>query len=383
MAKKSLSAALTYIESKYAKDAKDLIYDPTRVQEGMSSGSAIIDAVTGINVGGFLIKRKLVEIAAPESTGKTTLCLQACAQAQKAGWVGVYLDVEQAFDYNYAKTLGVELDDETFTVIQPTYAEQAEKMLNIIIDRADIDYIVIDSIAAMKPESQVFADDSTGKGQVKGGHAMFWSSFSPKLQALATEHNIAVLLTNQVRRKLSMGGMFDPKAVTQQGIGTGFSSDDSWVTTGGEAIKFYLSCRYLLNFKKKYQVQYGDKKIWEGNIVEIACVKNKLAPPYAKARFLIRFVNGFGTDDYPMFYDIFKEEGLITAKANNHTLMETDYNPELKAKNRAELEDLMKTHSKEMAELYKFVWSERNNPDNSAAKQEADLDFEDDFEDED
>lgn len=369
--KKGLGAALSFIQSKY-KAEDDVVYNPDAAVESIGSGSVIIDCVTG--VGGFLVKGKMTEIAAPESSGKTTLCLQTCAAAQKAGWVGVFLDVEQAYDNSYAKKLGVKLDNETFTVLQPTYGEMAENLINMIVNKSQIDYLVIDSVAAMKPENQLFAEDSTGKGQVKGGHAMFWANFAPKLQMLAKENHFAVLMTNQVRRKINMGGMFEEKAVSTMGLGTGFSNDDSWITTGGEALKFYLSMRYLLNVKKKYRVQQGDTKIHIGNVIEIANIKNKLSSPYAKSRFLIRFKGGFGTDDMPMIFDVLKAEKLIEVKGGGtYVLADTDYCPSFEVKGMDNFIAKMGEPSikPKIEALYKAVYDSMDNIDEEDASKET------------
>lgn len=377
-----LSSALDFIMDKMGKENEDIVYTPGKMRESCTSGSVILDSMTG--VGGFLVKKKLVEIAAPESAGKTTLCLLSCAEAQKRGWVGVYMDVEQAFDDDYAKALGVKLDGETFAVVRPTYAEEAEKALNYLLQKIDIDYLIIDSVAAMKPESQVYADDSTGKGQVKGLHAMFWSGFAPKLQALATEYNFAVLMTNQVRRKISMGSMFEAKAISSSGIGTGFSQDDSWITTGGEALKFYLSCRYLLDFKKQYRLEVNGKKIPFGNIIQIANVKNKLAAPYSKSRFLIRFRDGVGVDDIPMIFDVLKEHKFINTKGSTYTLEATDFNKAIVGKGYAEFEKKLRENKEDVSKLYSEVWNELNDfGGNSEAHSELDvtddIELEEDF----
>lgn len=354
---KNLSKALDAIKKKYGKDSEDIIYNPDADVESCSSGSQIIDCVTG--TGGFLIKKKLVEIAAPESSGKTTLCLMSCAEAQKKGWVGVFIDVEQAFDYNYARKLGVNLDNETFFVVQPTFAEQAEKVIDIIVDSTELDYIIIDSVAAMKPEAQVYAKDSTGVGRIKGEHAMFWANYSPKLQMIAKDEDLAVLMTNQVRQKISIGSMYQPKAVKSSGIGTGFSQDDSWTTTGGNALKFYLSSRYLLGFRKAYTEENEKKeKVKLGNVITINNVKNKLAAPYTKADFVIRFRGGVGVDDLPIIFEKLKEAKFIEYKGGQYTMEDSEF---VKGFSEKKLSDFMKVfreNEEGVKALYKSRWEE-------------------------
>lgn len=381
---RTFDAAIQAITKKYGQeDARDIIYDPKNaVLDSSSSGSIIIDCNTGTD--GLLVRKKIVEIAAPESSGKTTLCLQSAAVAQKNGWVTLFVDNEQAFDYNYAKKLGLKCDNQTFLVVQPTYAEEAEELIDTILAKVEIDALMIDSIAAMKPENQIYADNSTGKGQVKGGHAMFWSNYSPKLQTLAKEGNFAVLMTNQVRRKLNMGGPYEVKAVGTSGIGTGFSTDDSWVTTGGEALKFYCSARYLLNFKKQFRIEKDDgSKMVIGNIIKIHNVKNKMTAPYAKSEFLIRFRGGCGTDDIPILIQFFKDQGLITATGGNYTLIGTEYLDEIKVKGYDNFEkELRKDKYRDgLKKLYQKCWEMLNDVDGDETEnieEDEDIDIEED-----
>lgn len=245
------------------------------------------------------------------NSGKTTICLQSAAEAQAKGWVGAFIDVEQAYDAKYARALGLNLDNKTFIVLQPEFAEQAESAIDILLDNAEkLDYLLIDGIAAMKPSIQIDAEDSTGKGMVKGAHAAFMSNWIPKMNILAQQHNIAVLFTNQMRRKMQMGGMFAPKAVRSTGLGTGFSNDDSWTTTGGETVPYYMSMRFLLDFRKGYKENINGEEVKVANIITISNVKNKLSEPYKKADLMIRY--GYGVDDSVPVYNFLKEWGIIS-----------------------------------------------------------------------
>jgi recombination protein RecA len=305
--------AMAAIEKKIGKKNETIIYDPKRPVVSASSGCVIVDSVSG--VGGLLVKRRMVEVFGKESSGKTTICLQSAAEAQRKGWVGAFIDVEQAYDATYAKALGLKLDNNTFIVIQPQFAEEAEMAIDLLLDNATkLDYILIDGIAAMKPRQQIESEDSTGKGQVKGAHAMFMSNWMPKINILAQQHDIAILFTNQMRRKMQMGGMFAPQAVRTTGLGTGYSNDATWTTTGGETVPYYMSMRFLLDFRKGYKEVVNGEEVKVANIITISNVKNKLSEPYKKADLMIRY--GYGTDDSIPVFLALQDYGYITKKPN-------------------------------------------------------------------
>lgn len=305
--------AIAMIEKKVGKKNETIIYDPKRPVTSASTGCEIIDGVSG--VGGLLVKRRLVEIFGKESSGKTTVSLQSAAMAQAKGWVGAFIDVEQAYDATYAKALGLKLDNKTFMVLQPQFAEEAETTIDLLLDNAEkLDYLLIDGIAAMKPRQHLESEDSTGKGQVKGAHAMFMANWIPKINILAQQHDIAVLFTNQMRRKMSLGGMFAAKAVRGSGLGTGYSNDESWTTTGGETVPYYMSMRFLLDFRKGYKEEVNGEMVKTANIITISNVKNKLSEPYKKADLMIRY--GIGTDDSVPIFLALQDFGYITKKPN-------------------------------------------------------------------
>jgi recombination protein RecA len=317
-----LDKFLKEVESKLGKKNDNIIYDPKRAVEATSTGSVVLDCATG--VGGLLVRGRLAEIFGLESSGKTTICLQSCVQAQRDKQIGIFIDNEQTFDTHYAQALGLVVDNKTFTVIQPMNAEETETVIDIAYKTLDrLDYIIIDSIAAMQPKAKMEAQDSTGTGMQKALHASFMSNWIPKFNAQVKRHGTAVIFTNQLRAAPSIGGAFQAKAVGDgAGIGSGFSQDTSWVTTGGHAIRFYMSQRYLLQWRKRFKegVEDEDGDVEEeetGNLIRIRNVKNKVSVPYKDESFVIVF--GRGTVDYYPVFDALNQWGYITSSGSKFT----------------------------------------------------------------
>jgi len=318
---------LKALGSKYSKKNEDFIFNPNRTLDSASTGSIIADTVIGQE--GMLIKGRMTEVFGPESSGKTTICYQSIAEALKKGWVGCMFDNEQTFDVDYARALGVEVG-ENFQVFQPDDAEESEAIFNTLVGIGkdgkqvtpllpDMDFAIIDSITAWAPRKLMAIENSTGEGQTKGLHAAYWTNFSRKLQVTIKKRKIAVMCTNQVRNKLQMGGSFQAQAMKDTGIGAGFSQDAGWTTTGGNALRFYMSVRVLMYQAKKLKetriIRGVETDVDEAHWVEFKNVKNKVSAPFRKARLVLRY--GVGTDDIPPMMDYLKQNGVITNAGAN------------------------------------------------------------------
>jgi recombination protein RecA len=247
------------------------------------SGSIALDDALG--VGGFP-KGRVVEIYGPESSGKTTLALHMIAEAQKAGGIAAFIDAEHAFDRFYAEKLGV--DTQNLLVSQPDHGEQALEIADSLIRSAAIDVVVIDSVAALTPKSEI--DGEMGDSKM-GLHARLMSQALRKLTANISRTGTICVFINQLREK----------------IGVMFGNPET--TTGGNALKFYASIR--LDIRRISQIKDGENIT--GNRVRVKVVKNKVAPPFKKAEFDI--VYGLGISrigeiiDLGVEYNIIKKSG--------------------------------------------------------------------------
>jgi recombination protein RecA len=325
---KALQLTLDKLDKTYGKGTVMKMGDKAIEEvETISSGSLGVDLALG--VGGYP-KGRIIEIYGPESSGKTTLTLHAIAEAQKAGGIAAFIDAEHAFDRNYAEKLGVDI--ENLIISQPDNGEQALEIAENLIRSGAIDIVVIDSVAALTPKSEIEGEMGDSK---MGLHARLMSQALRKLTGTISKTNCTVFFINQLREK----------------IGVMFGNPET--TTGGNALKFYASVR--LDIRRSTQIKDGENVL--GNRTKVKIVKNKVAPPFKVAEFDIMYGEGISKTgeilDLAVEFEIIKKAGswfsygdtkLGQGRDAVKTLIKD--NPELAD----ELEVKIKNHIKELAE---------------------------------
>ena len=282
---KALAAALAQIEKQFGKGSI-MKMDGSHQDENLeviSTGSLGVDLALGV---GGLPRGRIVEIFGPESSGKTTLCLETIAHCQKNGGVCAFIDAENAFDPIYARKLGVKVEE--LMVSQPDTGEQALEICDMLVRSGGVDMVVIDSVAALVPKAEIEGD--MGDSHV-GLQARLMSQALRKLTGHIKKTNTLVVFINQIRMK----------------IGVMFGSPET--TTGGNALKFYASVR--LDIRRTGQIKKGDDVI--GNETKVKVIKNKVAPPFRQAEFDILYGEGVSWEgeliDLGVKYDIVEKSG--------------------------------------------------------------------------
>ncbi len=315
---KAISLALSGIEKQFGKGSimrlGETEFQALSSDQVIPTGSISLDIALGI---GGLPRGRVVEIYGPESSGKTTLALQIIAQAQKKGGICAVIDAEHALDVQYAKKLGVKIED--LLISQPDSGEQALEIAESLVRSNAIDVVVIDSVAALVPKAELEGD--MGDAQM-GSQARLMSQALRKMTALINKSNTLVIFINQIRMK----------------IGVMFGNPET--TTGGNALKFYASVR--MDIRRIGAIKVGDQV--QGNRTRVKVVKNKMAPPFREVEFDILYGEG-----------ISKEGDVLDLAANSDLIEKTgswfSYGKERIGQGRDNARDFLKSHPQVTSEI--------------------------------
>ena len=315
----ALSLALEQIEKQYGKGSIMKLGEKTTMQvDVIPTGILPLDVALGV---GGIPKGRIVEVYGPEASGKTTLCLSLIASVQKEGGIAAFIDAEHALDPAWASTLGVKIDD--LLISQPDTGEQGLEIAESLIRSGAIDIVVIDSVAALVPKSEL--EGEMGDAQM-GVQARLMSQALRKLTALVSKSKCTIIFTNQIRMK----------------IGVMFGNPET--TTGGMALKFYCSVR--MDVRKIETLKKGDEII--GTRARVKIVKNKVAPPFKEAIFTV-------TKD-----GIDRMDGLVEAAVNAQVLTKSGsfikYGEKVLGQGKEQVKELLATDSKLADELTKKVF---------------------------
>ncbi len=326
---KALEATLGNLEKAYGKGTVMKLGGDSIVEVPViSTGSITLDHALGV---GGLPRGRVIEIFGPESSGKTTLALHVMAEAQKNGGIAAFIDAEHAFDRFYAEKLGV--DVENLLISQPDYGEQALEITDNLVRSGAIDVIVIDSVAALTPKSEIEGEMGDSK---MGLQARLMSQALRKLTASISKTNTVCIFINQLREK----------------IGVMFGNPET--TTGGNALKFYSSIR--LDIRRISQIKDTDNV--QGNRVRVKVVKNKVAPPFRKAEFDIMY--GEGISKVGEIIDLGVEKNILKKSGSWFSYGETKLgqgrdavkrllmdNPDLMEELETKIREALKKHDEE------------------------------------
>lgn len=317
--KKDVAEVVDEIKGKFGDGMIMKLGEAKKVDvEAVSTGSVSLDVALGI---GGVPRGRVVEVYGPESSGKTTLALNVVANAQKMGGTAAFVDAEHALDPEYAKKLGVKIDD--LLISQPDAGEQALDIVETLVTSGAIDVVVVDSVAALVPKAEI--EGEMGDHHV-GRQARLMSQALRKLTPIVARSNTIVIFINQIRMK----------------IGVMFGNPET--TTGGQALKFYSSVR--VEVRRAAQIKKGDEVV--GNRVKVKVVKNKVAPPFKTSEFDIMYNEGISKSgdvlDTGVKYEIIKKAG------NSYS-----YNENKLGVGREKAKTFLKENPKIMKEIYKEV----------------------------
>ena len=334
--KKALAAALGQIEKQFGKGSVMRLGDNAGARgiDVVSSGSIGLDVALGI---GGLPRGRVIEIYGPEASGKTTMMLQAIAEAQKLGGTAAFVDAEHALDPAYAEKLGVNVDE--LLVSQPDTGEQALEITDMLVRSGAIDIIVIDSVAALTPKAEI--EGEMGDSHM-GLQARLMSQALRKLAANISRSNTMVVFINQIRMK----------------IGVMFGSPET--TTGGNALKFYASVR--LDIRRIGAIKKGDEII--GNLTRVKVVKNKVSPPFKTAEFEILYGEGISREGEIIDHGV--EQGIIDKAGSWYS-----YKNDRIGQGKENVREFLKTHPDMAADIEQQIRA-RLLPDTVKESQAAD-----------